>query len=106
MTEELCNDLNLFSWSEKKEAFTIDEISDDDGWKKVKAHMCDSIADSRLPVIKVDDIDMDGTLMLKHEHDGRDLELDYADHTVEHSKCLWGKNVVLNTIIEGEPWEI
>lgn len=106
LNEELCNELNLFSWSEKKNAYTIDEISDDEGWKKVKNHMCNSIADSRLPVIRVEDIDMDGTLMLSHDHDGRDLELDYADRTVEHAKCLWGKNVVLNTIIEGEPWEI
>ena len=68
--------------------------------------MCNSIADSKLPVIKVEEILVDGTLVLRHEHDGRDLELDYADRTVEHTKTLWGKNVILHTIIENEPWEI
>jgi len=106
LTHELCQELNLFSWSEKKEAYTIDEISDEDGWKKVRTDMCNSIADSKLPVIKVSDVMIDGTLVLEHEHDGRDLELDYADHTVEHAKILWGNNVILNTIIEGDLWEI
>jgi stage V sporulation protein R len=106
LTEEICQELNLFSWSEKKDAYTIDEISDEEGWKGVRTHMCNSIADAKLPVIKVEEIMMDGTLVLRHDHDGRDLELDYADRTVEHSKFLWGKNVVLHTIIEGDPWEI
>lgn len=106
LTHELCQELNLFSWSEKKEAYTIDEISDEDGWKKVRTDMCGSIADAKLPVIKVSEIMLDGTLVLEHEHDGRDLELDYADHTVEHAKTLWGNNVILNTIIEGDLWEI
>ena len=51
-------------------------------------------------------MESDGTLVLRHEHDKRDLELDYADKTVDHTKCLWGNNVILHTIIEGEPWEI
>ena len=106
MTEELAQELGLFSWSEKKESYTVDEISDKEGWREVRKHMCGSIADARLPVIKVDDIETDGTLVLKHDYDGRDLELDYADKTVEHTKVLWGNSVILNTIIEDEPWEI
>ena len=72
----------------------------------MRKHMCDSIADAKLPVIKVSDIENDGTLVLQHDYDGRDLELDYADKTVEHAKVLWGNSVILNTIIEEEPWEI
>ena len=68
--------------------------------------MCKSIADAKLPVIEVDGIMSDGSLVLVHEHDGRDLELDNADRTVEHSKVLWGNNVILHTNIEGEHWEI
>ena len=43
----MCQELNLFSWSEKKEAYTIDEISDTEGWKEVRNHMCNSIADAK-----------------------------------------------------------
>jgi len=106
LTEELAQELNLFSWSEKKDAWTIDEISDEEGWKEVRNTMCKSIADAKLPVIEVDGIMSDGSLVLVHEHDGRDLELDNADRTVEHSKVLWGNNVILHTNIEGEHWEI
>ena len=106
LTRDLAQKLGLFSWSEKKEAYTVDEISDFDGWKEVRKHLCHSIADARLPVIKVNIVEDDGTLGLIHEHDGRDLELDYADKAVEHTKVLWGNGVILNTVIEDEPWEI
>lgn len=106
LTRELCEELGLFSWSEKKTNYSIDEISDEDGWKKVRDYMVGSIADARLPVIKVVGIEKDGTLMLHHEHDGRDLELNYADRTVEHVRSLWGNDATLHTIVEEEPWEI
>jgi len=106
LTPDLCSELGLFSWSEKKDNYTVDEISDQDGWKVVRSQMCNSISDARLPVIVVEAVGDDGTLVLCHDHDGRDLELDYADKTVEHAKVLWGNSVILNTLIEDEPWEI
>jgi stage V sporulation protein R len=45
-------------------------------------------------------------LILKHDHDGRDLELSYADEVVQHVMTLWDDVVKLVTIVEGEPWEI
>ena len=33
LTEEDCRDLNLFSFSKKKDTRSIVDISDDDGWK-------------------------------------------------------------------------
>ena len=106
LTEATARELGLFSWSEKKENYSIDEISDEHGWKEVRKHLCSSVADARLPVIKVNLLEPDGTLTLYHDHDGRDLELDYADKAVAHTKTLWGNAVVLSTIIEEEPWEI
>ena len=46
------------------------------------------------------------TLILRHEHDGRDLEIDYADNCVKKIKDLWKGPVKLFTIIEDEPFEI
>jgi spore cortex formation protein SpoVR/YcgB (stage V sporulation) len=43
---------------------------------------------------------------LRHEHDGRDLEIDYADNCVKKIKDLWKGPVKLFTIIEDEPFEI
>ena len=59
-----------------------------------------------IPHIYVDRVDRDGTLVLKHEHDGRDLDLDYADKVMDHVRVLWDKEVKLFTIIEEEVWEI
>jgi stage V sporulation protein R len=59
-----------------------------------------------IPHIYVDRVDSDGTLVLKHEHDGRDLDLDYADKVMDHVREMWDKEVKLFTIIEEEVWEI
>ena len=56
-------------------------------------------------VSTVDEVKKD-TLVLRHEHDGRDLELDYADNCVRKIKDLWKGPVQLFTILENEPFEI
>ena len=47
-----------------------------------------------------------GTLVLGHDHDGRDLELNYANVVVNNVAKIWEDVVKLETIIEEEPWEI
>jgi len=59
-----------------------------------------------IPKIYVDLIEPGGVLVIKHEHEGRDLELSYADEVCQHVMTLWGDVVKLITIVEGEPWEI
>ena len=58
-----------------------------------------------IPHIYVDRIESDKTLVLKHEHDGRDLELSFANRVYDHICYLWNDDVAFTTIIEGEPWE-
>jgi stage V sporulation protein R len=43
--------------------------------------------------------------VLKHEHDGRDLDLDYADKVMDHVREIWPHEVKLYTVIEEEVWE-
>jgi len=43
---------------------------------------------------------------LHHEHDGRDLEIDYAERVVEHIRDIWKDDVSLITTIDDEPFEI
>lgn len=107
LTEELSTDLGLFSYSEKrKKGITIDEIHDEEGWEKVKRTLLTHVGTNGIPVIYVDEIEPDGTLILRHEHDGRDLELDNADEVLRHVRTLWGDEAKLFTIIEEELWEI
>ena len=100
------NELGLFSYSKREDGNYIDDISDGDGWKNVKNDLLRNIGDAGIPKVIVSDISRSGDLILKHVHDGRDLELEYADNVVESIKSLWPKNVKFFTIIEEESWEI
>ena len=106
MTYQDFADLNMFSYSPKKNAYTIDEISDEDGWKVIREDMIRNTGTNGIPVIGVSDIEAGNILVLHHDHDGRDLELGYAEQVVKHISTLWEDVVKLNTIIEEEPWEI
>jgi stage V sporulation protein R len=57
-----------------------------------------------IPVIRVIDADHDrrGELLLRHEHDGRDLNMDYAEKTLGYVRRLWRRPVVLETWLDGE----
>lgn len=108
LTEEHARDLNLFTYSpkgRKNPDWTIDDVSDEEGWPAIRSALISSIGSNGIPTIYVDDL-KDGTLILNHEHDGRDLELDYADNCVKNIEKLWKGKVKLNTIIEDEPFEI
>ena len=107
LTEEDCIELNLFSYSLKtKIGATVDDVSDERGWKQVKEDLILQVAGGSIPVVYVDELKKDGLLVVRHEHDGRDLELKYADAVVEHVKYLWNGPVKFYTMIEDEPWEI
>lgn len=106
LEREDCEKLNLFSYSRKKKMTSIDDVSDEVGWKNIKNDLIMSTGINSIPTIGVDEIMHDKTLILLHEHDGRDLELNYAEEVVDHIKYLWNRDVKLFTIIEEETWEI
>mgnify|MGYP003133368065 FL=1 len=105
--QEFMEEMNYFSYSFKKDkkAITIDDIADDSGWEAVRDELIKNVGLSRLPIIFVDDVEKDNTLCLSHEHDGRDLDINYAQKVFEHIKTLWKDNVKLVTIVENEVWE-
>ena len=106
LTEQDCEELSLFSFSLHKNEYIIDDVSDVEGWKKVKEDLIKQVSGNNIPVITVAEVVEGDILCLKHEHDGRDLELDYGDAVVRHITRLWGDIVKLDTIIEDEPFEI
>ena len=104
---DLCKELNLFSYSFKRSAGynQIDDVSEENSWKRVRDDLIKSIGLNSVPVIYVQDLLQDGTLVLKHEHDGRDLELSEANKVFEHINNLWSDEVRFTTIIEDDLWE-
>ena len=107
LNEKICRDINLFSYSLKKETYTIDEVSDHDGWKLVRDDLIKNIGLNSIPQIYVEEvIQPDNTLILKHEFDGRELDLEYAEQVCKNIIDLWGDSVKFFTVIEDDPWEI
>ena len=110
LTEEKARELNLFTFSPKSGKnpdWTIDDIVDgEESWKDIRASLLQGVAGNMIPTIYVSEVKKDNTLILQHEHDGRDLELDYADNCVRLMENLWNGKVKLYTIIEEESFEI
>lgn len=105
--QEFIEEMNYFSYSFKKSKkhITIDDIADEQGWEAVRDELINNVGLNRVPVIFVDEISKDNSLCLAHEHDGRDLDIGYANKVFEHIQTLWKDNVNLVTIVENEIWE-
>ena len=104
--EEDFRNLNFFTFSKNKEGTFIDEVSDHDDWKTVRNELLRNIGINSIPMIYVDSLTKDNKLTLRHEHDGRDLDLEYADAVVDSIRNIWEGDVRLFTIIEEDIWEI
>ena len=107
LDEDDLRELNIFSYVRKKggDVF-ISEVADHDDWKDVRNEMIKNISVNTIPHIYVDRVDSEECLVLKHEHDGRDLDLSHANKVVEHIRKIWQKDVKLYTVVEDEVWEI
>ena len=107
LDRDFMTEMNYFTYSFKKSKkyTTIDDISDDGGWEKVRDELIKNVGLNRLPVVYIDEVRKNNVLCLKHEHDGRDLDLSYGQKVFENIKTLWGDDIKLVSIIENEEWE-
>ena len=98
LTQELCEELNLFQYAKKNFEFVVEEVSDEDGWKSIRDTISDTCGVGGIPYIRIVDFNRnDGTLTLEHVYDGRELELLYAKETIKYLFDLWGHKIVLKT---------
>ena len=106
LTQEDCYELGLFSFARNRDQYEITDISDEEGWKSVRDDLLAQVGTNGIPVIYVDEVEEGNVLVLKHDHDGRDIDLQHADEVVLHISHLWGDVVKLYTEVEGDTWEI
>jgi stage V sporulation protein R len=104
LTEDLMRDLHLFEYEAKGEDLVVSQVSDSDGWRRVKETLLANVGMGSVPVIKVEDSDFGQhrTLYLVHSHDGRDLQLEYAEKTLAYIHRLWQREVALETVLGGK----
>ena len=107
LNQELCNELNLFSFSydNTQGVNRIRNISNQEGWQTVRDDLIKNVGLNSAPIVLVKELRKDGTLVLEHQHDGRDIELSEANKVFEHINDLWGGEVKFTTIIEDDTWE-
>jgi stage V sporulation protein R len=103
LTQQLCSEMNLFEYMSSGNDFIVSEVSDEEGWKTVRDTLCNTVGIGSIPTILVTDwIQKDNTLVLKHEYDGRELDLSFAYETLKHIVDLWNGKVLLSTQLEGK----
>jgi stage V sporulation protein R len=81
----------------------ITHVSDEQNWQQVKDTLLRNVGMGAVPVIRIQDADylQNRVLYLTHAHDGRDLQLEYAEKTLAYLYQLWGREVLLETSIQG-----
>jgi stage V sporulation protein R len=106
LTESLSRDLHLFEYETRDDQTVVRNIADHAGWTHVKEALLRNVGMNAVPAIKVEDADFGHkhTLYLIHDHDGRDLELTYAEKTLSYLSQLWNGEVVLETSLDGSRW--
>jgi len=104
LTEDLVRELNLFEYETRGDQKIVRNVADRDGWMQVKETLLKNVGMNSVPVIKVEDADFmhTHTLYLVHYHDGRDLQLEYAEKTLGYLSQLWHGEVALETALDGK----
>ena len=101
LTEELIRELNLFEYQSRGNEKVVSRVADEENLQAIKDTLLQNVGTGTIPVIKVEDADYNNnrSLFLKHYHDGRDLQIEYAEKTLQYLRQLWGRDVVLETVV-------
>jgi stage V sporulation protein R len=104
LTREVMESLNLFQHEKRGKDRVVTKVSSEESWKEVRDNLIKNVGTGSIPTIKIEDSDFgkNRTLYMKHYHDGRDLQLEYAERTLKHVASLWEREVVLETSINGK----
>jgi stage V sporulation protein R len=103
LTAELMRDMDLYEYARQGDKIVVSAVSDEQQWQRVKDTLLANVGMGPVPVVRVVDADYARSrqLCLEHVHDGRDLDLEYAERTLGYVYRLWGRPVLLHTIREG-----
>ncbi|HEX5795351.1 MAG TPA: SpoVR family protein, partial [Geminicoccaceae bacterium] len=104
LTEELMRELDLFEYEPRGDNLVVTKVADEDSWRQVKETLIQTVGMNAQPVIRIYDADYGNNraLYLKHEYDGRDLHIGYAEKTLGYLHQLWGHRVLLETLMKGK----
>jgi stage V sporulation protein R len=100
LTEDLVKELDLYLYKKEGDEWVIVEKN----WEKVRDTIVASLTNFGRPYLVVDNGDYRGNreLYIKHMYEGLELDLVYAEKTLQYVYVLWGRPVHLETVYEGK----
>lgn len=100
LTEDLVEELDLYLYGLQDDEWVVTD--------KDPAKVRDTLIQTRIncgfPYVVVEDGDHRGNreLLLRHQYDDRELDLEYARKTLAHICRLWGRKAHLQTVVNGK----
>jgi stage V sporulation protein R len=102
LTPDFARDQKLFSfsWSNRNERYEIETRE----FKAVKEKLLFQLANAGNPFIYVEDANYEnrGELLLRHDHQGLDLRVDYAKEVMRGLFRIWKRPVLTQTVADGK----
>jgi stage V sporulation protein R len=101
LTKEVAMDLDMYVYQFQDDAWSVT----DKAWDTVRDTLVQSRVHCGHPRIVATDVDYRGAreLYLAHRSDGRELDMEYADKTMQRIAELWRRRVHLETVVDGKP---
>ncbi len=102
LTKELVEELDLYIYQLRDEE---EWVITDKTWEHVRDQLVADMTNFGFPYIEVLDGDYNRNreLYLRHRFEGAELDLEYAQKTMEYIYKMWGRDVHLETVLDGEP---
>jgi stage V sporulation protein R len=98
LTKDLVKELDLYIYRKEGDEWVIVEKD----WEKVRDGIVASMTNFGSPYLVIDNGDYHGNseLYIKHLFEGQELDLVYAEKTLQYMYQLWGRPVHLETVYE------
>jgi stage V sporulation protein R len=99
LTKELVEELDLYLYKKVNDEWVIV----DKDWDHVRDGIVASMTNFGYPYITANDADhnQNSELLLRHAYEGQEIDLPYAEKTLEYVHLIWGRPVHLDTQFEG-----
>ncbi len=98
LTKELVDELDLYIYKREGDQWVIVEKD----WEKIRDMLVASMTNFGVPYIVVEDGDYrrNRELYLKHSFEGQELDIKYAERTLQAVYDLWGRPVHIETTVD------
>lgn len=102
LTEDFCKEHKLFVYDYDRQ--TGQYVITSRSFRDIKERYLKMLVNFGQPVIKVTNANYKNRneLYLQHEHDGTDLQIDWAVETLKNLHHIWNRPVHIQTVIEGK----